>query len=96
MSVRHVVTGHQENGDATFVSDTQVEAITTALVPGYELYRLWALDAPPVVPATGSSAPNGTYFPGLGGARFGLFTVPPDLVVELCEQAQNGSLHEAR
>ena len=50
MNVRRVVTGHTAEGRATVASDTLVEPITTALVPGMAFHRLWGGDRPPVFP----------------------------------------------
>ena len=77
MKVRRVVTGHTAEGKATVASDTMVDPITTALVPGMEFHRLWGGDAAPVFPDDGSPRPSEQYFPPLGGFRFAIFTVPP-------------------
>ena len=42
MDVRRVVTGHDADGNAIFVSDGVVAPITLALLPGSEFHRLWA------------------------------------------------------
>ncbi len=78
MQVRRVVTGHTPDGKATIVSDTKVESITVDLAPGMELHRLWGADETVMFPDDGSSRPYSTYFPPVGGFRFGLFTVPPE------------------
>ena len=78
MQVRRVVTGHTPDGKATIASDTKVEAITVDLAPGMELHRLWGADETVMFPDDGSSRPYSTYFPPVGGFRFGLFTVPPE------------------
>jgi hypothetical protein len=48
-----------------------------AMLPGAEFYRLWGGDAPPTFPDDGSQPDQPTYFPPVGGYRFGIFTVPP-------------------
>jgi len=78
MGIRRVVTGHDASGKAVFASDTEVEPITLALLPGMEFYRLWGSDRPTRLPDDGSPPAQHTYFPPIGGFRFGLFTVPPD------------------
>ncbi len=78
MGTRRLVTGHDAGGKAIFVSDDVVEPITLALLPGTEFYRLWGADKPPAFPDDGSPQPGATYFPPVGGFRFGLFTVAPD------------------
>ena len=77
MKVRRVVTGHTPEGKSMVASDTEVDAITLDVMPGAEFHRLWGADESPTFPDDGSPHPNLTYFPPLGGFRFGLFTVPP-------------------
>jgi hypothetical protein len=77
MRVRRVVTGHNEDGKAVFVSDTEVEGIQPALTPGSEFHRLWGGDEAPRFPDDGSTPKHDSYFPPVGGYRFGLFAVPP-------------------
>jgi hypothetical protein len=72
-----VVTGHDAQGKAVFVSDQQVAPITAALIPGVEFHRLWGADVPPRFPDDGSMPAPGTYFPPVGGFRFAFFTLPP-------------------
>ncbi len=81
MGIRRVVTGHDEHGKAVFASDTEVEATTLALVPGAEFFQLWGADERPSFPGDGSRPAAPSYFPGPGGFRFGVFTVPPDSTV---------------
>ena len=71
MTVRRVVTGHTREGKATVASDTEVDAVTVAMLPGAEFYRLWGADEAPTFPDDGSSRPAPAYFPPLGGFRFG-------------------------
>ena len=77
MRVRRVVTGHDADGRAIVASDTQVDGLRPALVPGSEFHRLWGGDASPSFPDHGSEPAHHTYFPAVGGFRFGMFTVPP-------------------
>jgi hypothetical protein len=77
VDVRRVVTGHDAQGKAVFVSDQQVAPITAALIPGVEFHRLWGADVPPRFPDDGSMPAPGTYFPPVGGFRFAFFTLPP-------------------
>ena len=85
MKVHRVVTGHTHDGAATIISDSEVEGITTPLVPGMELHRLWAGDDAPSVPYEGDVSVVGSYFPQVGGFRFGLYTVPPESAMELSD-----------
>jgi len=77
MDVRRVVTGHDADGRAVFVSDEQVGPVAPALLPGSEFHRLWGGDEAPRFPDDGSMPPHTAYFPPVGGFRFGTFTIPP-------------------
>lgn len=81
MSVRRVVTGHSADGKATVVGDDYVAPIVLDLLPGYAFHRLWGADETPTFPDDGSPRTAQTYFPPVGGFRFGLFTVPPETTV---------------
>jgi mannose-6-phosphate isomerase-like protein (cupin superfamily) len=75
--VRRVVTGHDAGGKAVFASDESVEPVTLAAMPGSEFHRLWGADIAPRFPDDGSPTLQPTYFPPVGGYRFGMFTIPP-------------------
>jgi mannose-6-phosphate isomerase-like protein (cupin superfamily) len=75
MTVRRVVTGHDGSGKSVFVSD---EKVAPAPLTGF--HRLWGGDATPQFPDDGSMPDSHTYFPPIGGFRFGMFTLPPDSV----------------
>jgi mannose-6-phosphate isomerase-like protein (cupin superfamily) len=78
MDVRRVVTGHSADGRAVFVGDDQVAPVTLALMPGSEFHGVWGADSTRTFPDDGSRPEATTYFPPLGGFRFGFFTIPPD------------------
>jgi quercetin dioxygenase-like cupin family protein len=78
MRVRRVVTGHDPDGHAVFASDDQVDPVTTPLVPGAEFCRLWGADDVPTFPDDGAAPVAPSFFPPVGGCRFGFFTVPPE------------------
>ena len=78
MDVRRVVTGHDDDGRAVFVSDGPVAPVTTALMPGTEFHVLWQGDEAPRFPDAGEPPALTTYFPPVGGFRFGHFTLPPE------------------
>ncbi len=82
MDIRRVVTGHDEQGKAVFVSDELVPPITLSLIPGYDFHRLWGADQTLSFPDDGSPAEGVRYFPPVGGFRFAFFTIPPDRQVE--------------
>jgi hypothetical protein len=75
--VRRVVTGHDSRGRAVFVSDSLVEPVVTALSPSTAFHQVWGGDGPPTFPDDGTQPVVTTYFPPVGGFRFGLFTLPP-------------------
>ena len=77
MDVRRVVTGHDDSGKAVFVSDEAVPPITTPLMPGTEFHQLWGGDEAPTFPDDGSRPTPTTYFPLVGGYRFGIFSIGP-------------------
>ena len=95
MKIRRVVTGHTPDGKATVASDTQVEPVTVALLPGMEFHRLWGADSAPTFPDDGTPHSSSTYFPPLGGFRFGLFTLPPDSMTLAAEVDVEWALKEA-
>jgi mannose-6-phosphate isomerase-like protein (cupin superfamily) len=72
-----VVTGHDASGKAVFASDERVPPLTMALLAGSEFHRLWGADGAPTFPDDGSQPPHESYFPPVGGFRFGFFTLPP-------------------
>ena len=78
MDVRRVVTGHDGNGKAVFISDEQVAPVTLALLPGSEFHQIWGSDTTSSFPDDGTRPSASQYFPSVGGFRFGFFTIPPD------------------
>ena len=94
MKVRRVVTGHDGNGKAVFASDEEVDPLTLALLPGAEFHRLWGADQAPAFPDGGSPTAQPSYFPPVGGYRFGLFTVPPATVSAPAELDLQAALAE--
>jgi mannose-6-phosphate isomerase-like protein (cupin superfamily) len=79
MRVRRVVTGHDESGKSVFVSDDAVEPVRPVMMPAAEFHLLWGGDDAPRFPDDGSMPQWHTYFPPIGGFRFGMFTVPPGI-----------------
>jgi hypothetical protein len=73
---RRVVTGHDEQGRAIFVSDSDVAA-TTLTLTNTTYHELWRSDTPPSFPDAGTNGPQTTFFPPLGGYRFFILTMPP-------------------
>jgi mannose-6-phosphate isomerase-like protein (cupin superfamily) len=75
--VRRVVTGHNVDGKAVFASDELVEPVVTALSAATAFHLLWGGDEAPQFPDDGSRPKTSTYFPPVGGFRFGFFSLPP-------------------
>ena len=81
MKVRRVVTGHSPEGKAVFASDEQVDPVVLEKLQSNEFHLLWGGDAVSVFPDAGDRPATPRYFPGVGGFRFSLFTVPPAAVM---------------
>jgi hypothetical protein len=77
VSHRRVVTGHDPDGRAVFVSDEIIEPVTPSLTPGSEFVKVWGGDEAPSFPA--ETVPPGAlqFFPPVGGFRFYIITSPP-------------------
>ena len=82
MDVRRVVTGHDASGKSVFVSDEAVKPVIPGMMPAAEFHLLWGGDKTPQFPDDGSMPDWRTYFPPIGGFRFGMFTIPPDFAAE--------------
>ena len=78
MQIRRVVTGISADGKAGIASDSVVDGITLAALPGFEFHRLWGVDGVPGLPSSGEPSTALPYFPSTPGFRFGLFTIPPE------------------
>jgi uncharacterized cupin superfamily protein len=73
VKVRRVVTGHDNDGRAAFVSDSEVDV--------YARY-LWAEDVPPTYPNAGRPTDGARFFPPLGGVRFTIVELQPGIAGE--------------
>lgn len=78
MKIRRVVTGFDERGRSVFASDTEVEALQLAALPGWKFYDIWGEDAVPSLPRPGTKPPMSTYFPPSQGHRFSFSVIPPE------------------
>ena len=77
MNIRRVVTGHDASGKSVFVSDELVSPVETLLMPGYQNHLLWGADTTSRFPDDGAMPQWHSYFPPVGGFRFGILTFPP-------------------
>lgn len=91
--IRLVVTGLTA-GKSVVVSDTSVTPRTAAAVPGYAWHRLWSMDEVPNAPNDGTEPGGPAHFPGPGGIRFIMFTVPPDKIEAPVELDREAALQE--
>jgi quercetin dioxygenase-like cupin family protein len=74
-TVRRVVTGHDPAGNAVIARDERIGPAAT--IAGSKFWQLWQGDSAPSFPGTGTPPPLTTYFPPIGGFRFGIVTFPP-------------------
>jgi mannose-6-phosphate isomerase-like protein (cupin superfamily) len=75
MSVRRVVTGHDDAGKAVVVSDEVIEPTDPEFAPKWSI---WAADAPVVLPDAGAApAFAGPLVPRPGGVHVVVLTFPP-------------------
>jgi mannose-6-phosphate isomerase-like protein (cupin superfamily) len=77
MDVRRVVTGHDTEGKAIFVSDSTVAPFVPEFSPGSAFHLIWGFDEPPHLPDDGHEPDHPRYFPTVGGFRLNFFTLPP-------------------
>jgi len=75
--VRRVVTGHDSDGKARVADDRLIAPITSALMPGSAVYRLWGRDERPAFPDDGAPRPAESYYPPRDGSRFMINTIAP-------------------
>ena len=94
MKVRRVVTAQDAAGKSVFVSDTEVEPIELAILPGTAFHRIWGSDVPPTLPTDGGEPAAPLYFPPADGYRFSFFTLGPDSVAMPEDLDIGGALEE--
>jgi hypothetical protein len=94
MQARRVVTGHASDGKSVFVSDETIKPVSLALLPGAEFHQLWARDATASIPDDTTTTPHPSYFPAVGGFRFGFFTLGPESVASPADIDIEAALQE--
>jgi mannose-6-phosphate isomerase-like protein (cupin superfamily) len=77
MTIRRVVTGHDDSGRAVFAGDDEVDGLELDLLPGWQFYDIWAADQTRHFPDDGAKPAVSTYFPAVEGVRFAFSVVPP-------------------
>jgi mannose-6-phosphate isomerase-like protein (cupin superfamily) len=75
--IRRVVTGHDDEGRAIFVSDEEVAA-TRVVLSDTEYVELWRGDETPQIPNAGVNGAKTTFFPEANGYRFFILAIPPE------------------
>lgn len=77
MKVHQMVTGHDEQGRAVFLADSEAVPIEVAMIPGYKTYELWSTSGERSVPHSGQFPGVPNYFPAPDGAVFRIIVLPP-------------------
>lgn len=78
MSIRRVVTGHNEDGFSVFVRDEVVEGDRFDYLAGWKFYDIWGGDTTPTFPDVGDKPSTETFFPKADGFRFTFSHIPPE------------------
>lgn len=80
MKQRRVVIGSGAGGETLILADDSAAPVTSALLPGVEIFRLWEMDEA-ILPVTAADHgdPKPVYYPPSLGVRFGVLTVPPGI-----------------
>ncbi|CAA0082153.1 Uncharacterised protein [Halioglobus japonicus] len=77
MAVHQFVTGHDSEGNAVFLTDTEVAPVEVSMIPGYKTYELWSTEGERSVPHEGPLPGVPGYFPGRDGSVFRMIVLPP-------------------
>lgn len=78
MQIKRVVTAVDANGKAVVQEEAVLDPTEPELFAGYGMWLLWGTDGPLAVPAPKGTEPAlRPFFPGPGGTRFGVFSLPP-------------------
>jgi hypothetical protein len=84
MEIRRIVTGHDDQGKAVFVSDSVApHAVVFKHVPGHAFAQVWATAPGASLPATAGDPTlgGGSLIPAPGGTSLMMVTFPPDAVM---------------
>jgi hypothetical protein len=90
-SARRVVTGHNDEGKAVFISDGEpARSVYFDNLPGLSFFELWATDGVPRIPVDNFDPPIGvqSFVPGPGGTRFRIVRFPSGL--EMAKLVEGG------
>lgn len=75
--MRQIITGHDAEGSAIFLSSDQVVPTEIAMIPGYKTFELWSTSSARQVPHFGPFPGVPSYFPDKDGAVFRIIVFPP-------------------
>ncbi|HEY1698133.1 MAG TPA: cupin domain-containing protein [Trebonia sp.] len=78
LQIKRVVTGVTSEGKSIPYEDAVLKPVELAVMPGVQMFQTWGTEGPVTAPVTDPAPNNPTFFPGLGGTRFGLFRLPPE------------------
>lgn len=78
MSIRRVVTGHDDNGRSVFASDEKVPGLAFDALSGWQFFDMWGADKTPTFPDGGQKPHAPAYFPSAAGFRFSFSVIPPE------------------
>lgn len=79
MNIRQIITGNDDEGNAIFLADQNVNPIEGSLVPGYQSFELWSTKVNRTVPHKGELAKVDNYFPNINDSVFRVITLPPQI-----------------
>lgn len=85
MKIRRIVTGHDEQGNAVFVSDDYApRAQSFASIPGQAMAQLWTTPAQPTLLENerDPTLDHASLIPPQGGTSIAMFDFPPDTVMQ--------------
>ncbi len=77
MTVRQIITGHDDHGNAIFLSDDEVAPTEVGMIPGYKTFELWSTNGERTVPHSGPFPGVPSYFPEQEGVVFRIIVLPP-------------------
>jgi mannose-6-phosphate isomerase-like protein (cupin superfamily) len=77
LKVNQYVTGHDSQGNAVFLADSEVSPIEVSMISGYKTYELWSTQGDRSVPHEGPLPGVPGYFPGRDGTVFRIIVLPP-------------------
>ncbi len=85
MKIRRIVTGHDEQGNAVFISDDYApRAQSFTSIPGHAMAQLWTTPANPVrlEQECDPTLDYASLIPPQGGTSLAMFNFPPDSVMQ--------------